>query len=91
MKRKRFFICKGKDASAQGEYTDEGFVVLKNSVCNLIESQTVGPTIGNIRKELIENGTLVVDGKVLSFTENYIFNSPSAAPGNVLARRRTAG
>lgn len=84
--KKEVFHCKGKDARAKGEYTDEGFVVLKDSICNLIESKSAG-RIGDIRKDLIESGILVIDGEVLRFTENYIFNSPSAAAGVVLARR----
>lgn len=81
------FYCKGKDANARGEYTDEGFVVFKGSVCNLIESASSGPWLENMRKELIENRVLVVKENLLVFTENHIFSSPSAAAGAVLARR----
>lgn len=84
---KEILYCKGKDATAQGEYTNEGFVVLKNSICNLIEAKSAGPWIQNMRKELIEDGTLIFEGDVLKFTVNHIFNSPSAAAGTVLARR----
>ncbi|MBT2728564.1 GIY-YIG nuclease family protein [Bacillus sp. ISL-75] len=84
---KEIFYCKGKDAIAQGEYTNEGFVVLKDSLCNLVESPTAGSWIENMRNDLVEKGVLVRQENVLKFTENYIFNSPSAAAGAVLARR----
>jgi hypothetical protein len=81
------FYCKGKDAHARGEYTDEGFVVFKDSVCNLEEVASAGTWVINTRKELIENGTLEIEGNVMKFKENHIFNSPSAAAACVLARR----
>lgn len=84
---KEIFYCKGKDANARGEYTNEGFVVFKGSVCNLIESASVGSSIGNMRKELIGNQILAQQENVLVFIENHIFSSPSAAAGAVLARR----
>lgn len=85
---KGIFYCKGKDADGQGEYTDEGFVVLKGSVCNLIEAPSAaGSWVTKMRKELIENQILIRKGDVLVFTENYIFSSPSAAAAAVLARR----
>lgn len=84
---KEIFYCKGKGASARGEYTDEGFVVFKGSVCNLTESASAGTWLENMRKELIENQVLVPREDVLVFMENHIFSSPSAAAGAVLARR----
>ncbi|WP_113928069.1 GIY-YIG nuclease family protein [Bacillus sp. P14.5] len=84
---KEIYYCKGKDAHAKGEYTNEGFVVLKDSVCNLVESATAGNWIENMRRELKENGVLVEEGNVLKFVEDHIFSSPSAAAGTVLARR----
>ena len=81
------FYCKGKDAAARGEYTDEGFVVYKGSTCNLEEAASAGTWVINSRKELIENNTLAIEGNILRFKENHIFNSPSAAAACVLARR----
>lgn len=80
------FYCKGKDASAIGQLTMNGFTVLKGSICNLVESTTVG-SIGDLRKELMDNGILVQDNHVLIFQSDHTFNSPSAAAGVVLARR----
>lgn len=83
---KEIFYCKGKDAEARGEYTNEGFVVFKGSVCNLIESASAGSWLKSVRDELIEKKVLVRQEDVLVFVENHIFSSPSAAAGAVLAR-----
>lgn len=81
------YYCKGKDASAKGEYTDEGFVVYKDSVCNIELSATAGTSVTKMREEMMERGIIVPEGNVLRFTENHIFSSPSAAAAAVLARR----
>lgn len=81
------FYCKGKDALAKGEFTNEGFVVFKDSICNLVESATAGNWIENMRKDLKENAILIQEDSVLKFVEDHIFSSPSAAAGTVLARR----
>lgn len=77
---------KGKDASARGEYTDEGFVVFRGSKCNLVETSSAGLWVINLRKELIKSGILIEHDDVLRFTENSIFTSPSAAAAVVLGR-----
>ncbi|GAB3803723.1 GIY-YIG nuclease family protein [Virgibacillus kimchii] len=84
---REIYYCKGKDAFAKGEYTDEGFVVLKDSVSNITESASAGERLKNLRKDLVDRGILVQEGNVFRFVENYVFNSPSAAAGAVLARR----
>lgn len=83
--RKRL-ICKGKDAFAEGEYTQNGFIVFGDSTCNLEESNSLQQHIREIRLELIKNGTLIKDGKVYKFIRDQIFNSPSAAACVILAR-----
>lgn len=84
---KDIFYCRGKSAEAKGEYTDEGFVVLKGSVCNLTEAPSAGQWVTKMRKELLENNILSQKGEVYVFTEDHIFSSPSAAAAVVLARR----
>ena len=83
----KIYICKGKDAYATGEYTEDGFLVFKNSKANLEESKTAGTWVTGMRKNLIEKGILKQDGSVLIFTEDYLFNSPSASAAVILARR----
>ncbi len=85
--RKNILICKGKDALAEGEYTEEGLVVFANSTCNLIESKTSGNWVKGMRQKLLESGILVKKDTIYVFTSNYIFSSPSTAAATVLARR----
>lgn len=84
---KDILYCKGKDASAQGLFTDDGLVVLAGSKANLRESPTAGSWIINMRQRLRDSGILVAKEHVLEFTSDYLFNSPSAAAGAILARR----
>lgn len=85
--KSKIFICKGKDAQATGEYTEDGLVVFKGSKTNLTESKTAGSWVINMRKSLIEKGILKQEGSVLVFTEDYSFKSPSASAAVILARR----
>ena len=86
-KSKEVLVCKGKDALAEGEYTEDGLIVFAGSTCNLKETNTAGPWIINMRNGLLGSGVLVVDGSILRFTQNHLFSSPSAAAGSVLGRR----
>lgn len=79
-------ICKGKDAYAEGEYTEEGLVVLKNSKCTLKETPTIPKWASNIRQKLSIEEVLIEENGVLLFQSDYIFNSPSAAAATVLGR-----
>jgi hypothetical protein len=84
---KEILYCKGKDADAQGELTDDGFVVFKGSKANLTESKTAGDWIIGMRNKLKENNIIRMENNVYVFNEDYLFGSPSAAAGAVLARR----
>jgi hypothetical protein len=80
------FICKGKDAYAKGEYTEEGMVVFKGSKAQVEETPSIGEWIKNIRNNLLEQKILVLENDVYVFAEDYIFSSPSAAAATVLGR-----
>lgn len=84
---KELYSCKGKEASAEGEMTDDGFVVYKGGKCTLVESASAGKWINDIRTRLINDSILKEVNKMLVFQTDYIFNSPSAAAGTILARR----
>ena len=84
--KKDIFICKGKKAIAEGEITDDGFVVYKGGKCNLDETPTLGNWIRNLRVKLLEEGILKEENGVLVFTSDHIFSSPSAAAATILAR-----
>jgi len=84
---KETLYCKGKEASAQGDMVDDGFIVYKDSKANKEETVTAGIWVTGHRKKLIDSKILVEEGGVLVFKEDYIFGSPSTAAATVLGRR----
>jgi len=84
--KQNLFICKGKDAHAEGEYSEDGMTVFKGAQANLKEAAAMGEWALNIRKALIEQKIMRLDGNVYVFDEDYTFNSPSAAAAVILAR-----
>ena len=85
--KSNIFYCKGKDASATGEYTEDGFTVFKGSKSNLEESKTAGTGVTGMRNDLKQKNVLKQEGNILIFTDDYTFSSPSASAAVVLARR----
>jgi hypothetical protein len=77
------FTYSVKEATAHGTVTDEGFVVFKGSTAlkGAVESMTPGYVA--LKKELVASGKLVERGTLLAFTDDVLFNSPSAAAGVV--------
>lgn len=86
-KNQELIFCKGKDAYAEGEYTEDGIIVFAGSKCNLVESKTAGSWIEGMRNDLKEAGVLLEKDDVWIFTKDHIFSSPSASAAVVLARR----
>jgi len=84
--KKDILTCKGRDAHAEGEYSEEGFVVFIDSRSNIEESKTASAWIHNLREKLIEEQVLLQDGNTYRFTRDYIFASPTAAAVTVLGR-----
>jgi uncharacterized protein DUF4357 len=85
-KKTQLIYCRGKDAAAKGEYTEDGLVVFAGSVCNLEEVKSTKIYIRNARQKLVDEGVLRKDGNVYTVTSDYIFPSPSQAAGVVLGR-----
>jgi hypothetical protein len=85
--KKDILYCQGKDAKAEGEYTEDGLVVFQGSICNLQETKSAGPYVKNWRAQLKKNGILEQSGNVFKFTQDHIFSSPSTAAAVVLGRR----
>lgn len=77
-------ICKTKDVRAEGEYTDDGFVIFAGSECRLHTTKSASTWIKNSRKKLIEDKILVQSDNKYKFASNYIFSSPSGAAAVVL-------
>ena len=86
-KKKEILFCKGKDANAEGDMVDDGFVVFKGSTANKEESNTAGTWVTGTRKKLIDSKILVEEEGIYIFTEDYLFGSPSTAAATVLGRR----
>jgi hypothetical protein len=79
-------VCRIKGIEARGQRTADGFVVFKGSQAVLEERRSAReryPYVLNTRRHLIDDGTLVSDGKVLNFTRDELFSSPSAAAASV--------
>ncbi len=83
------FICKkGSDVIATGHLLEDGKMkVLKFSTASLEETQSFkNHPYKKLKDELVEMKRLVADGKVLVFTDDYVFDSPSAAAAIIQAR-----
>lgn len=85
--KKEILYCKGKDAIAEGEMIDDGFVVLKGSKANKFETKTAGSWVTGMRQKLITDKIVIEDKGVYVFAEDFVFGSPSAAAASVLGRR----
>lgn len=68
-----------KEAKARGVVTDEGFVVLKGSTALKGMTESMTPGWIAIKNELISAGKLSDKEGLLAFTDDVLFNSPSAA------------
>ncbi len=84
--KSEILYCKGKDALATGELTEEGFIVFKGSKCNLEETKSVQNWITNTRNNLIEKKLLQQEGNVYCFTKDHPFKTPTGAATVVLGR-----
>jgi len=83
---KELFYCKGKEAAAIGELTDDGFLIHKGGKANIETTKGMNIWIGELRKRLIEEEILKKENLVYVFQQDYIFNSPSAAAATILGR-----
>jgi len=81
--------CQSKGLVATGRDTPQGFVVSAGSQAAAEEVPSLSkhlPNVIELRNGLLKNGVLVSEGKVLRFTQDYTFSSPSMASSVVLAR-----
>jgi len=79
-------FCRIKEIEARGRRTADGFVVFKGSQAVVKERPSAReryPYVLAVRRQLLEDGTLVSNGKVLAFTKDKVFSSPSAAAATV--------
>ena len=74
------FYCKGSGADGVGEYTTEGFVVLKGSRGRLENVASIqGKANERFREKLLVEGILATNGGGVVLTRDYLFSSPSMA------------
>ncbi len=81
------YYCKGKSAIAEGEMTDEGFLIYKGSKCNKETTKSAGSWVLGLRDRLLKDGVLKEEGDLLVFQDDQDFKSPSAAAVTVLGRQ----
>ncbi|WP_218599200.1 GIY-YIG nuclease family protein [Polaribacter sp. NJDZ03] len=84
--KKEVYYCKGKDASAQGILTNEGFLIYKGGRCTIQETKSIDSWISRLRTQLINDSILIEENGQYVFQSDYLFNSLSAAATTVLAR-----
>jgi len=85
-KTKIIFEIKTKSFKANMYESDQGYIVTKGSEAKKSLSKSTTETYRNLRRKLIETKILLDKGDKLEFTEDAIFNSPSAASNMVLGR-----
>jgi hypothetical protein len=81
-------FCRQGSIKATGRETDEGFIVYKGSFAKKDEANSWQEYAKRLRKKLIETGVLMnsENKSLFVFSQDYVFHSPSAASGMVLAR-----
>jgi hypothetical protein len=80
------YHCKSFGANGRGRYTDDGFVVLKGSVC---ASEMDVPPKGKpaeMRLQLLESGALRPEGETVTFQEDCLFATPSMAAAVLIGK-----
>jgi hypothetical protein len=74
------FFCKASGANGRGQYTEEGFVVLKGSTGRRENVPSItGTSLERLRARLLESGVMREDGDTYVFAKDYLFRSPSMA------------
>ena len=81
------FYCKGSGADGVGEYTTEGFVVLKDSKGRIENVASIqGTSNVQIRELLVKDGVMAPQDGLYIFTRNHLFPSPSQAAMALMGR-----
>ena len=84
--KKELFFINSKGIKAEGDLIDDGFVVFKDSEATIKATPSCHDFIINTRKQLIKDKILLKKEGKYSFSENYVFSSPSTAAGVVQGR-----
>ncbi|MDT0686213.1 GIY-YIG nuclease family protein [Autumnicola psychrophila] len=81
-----FCINSTRGANAKGQLTNEGFVVLKNSQIAGSVTKSFPKNWLSFRQSLVEDGVIQNINNSLTFVQDYLFSSPSAAAAIVMGR-----
>ena len=84
--KRNMYFCKGENVYAEGEYTEEGFIVNKESKSKIKETPSIHPSLKSFRTNLVEKEILKEKNGVYVFQEDFTFSSPSTAASVVLGR-----
>lgn len=76
----------GKDASARGASTSEGFIVYAGATIRKLGVPSLHAFTVALREKLLVEGVLADRGDHLELTQDYVFDSPSGAAALVLGR-----
>ncbi|MCB1079787.1 MAG: DUF4357 domain-containing protein, partial [Verrucomicrobiae bacterium] len=81
------FYCTASGSEGRGQYTEEGFVVLKGSKARFKSVPSfAGSTWDAQRGQLIEAGDLKPEGDALVVTKDLLFSTPSKAAAMLMGR-----
>ena len=84
---KELFYCKGSGADGVGEYTTEGFVVLKGSRGRTENVASIqGTSNERLREQLVKEGVMAAQNGLFVFTRDHLFPSPSTAATALMGR-----
>lgn len=84
---RELFYCKGSGAEGVGEYTTEGFVVLKDSRGRMEAVASIqGTSQERFRDKLVTEGIIAVRDGMYIFTRDHLFSSPSMAAVALMGR-----
>ena len=86
-KKDEVFYCKSSGSNGRGLYTQEGFVVLKDSIGRLESAPSfIGTSWHEMRQRMVESGAVrEKDGKLI-FAKDYLFKTPSMAAAFLAGR-----
>lgn len=80
------FQLRAKGAHASGQETSQGFRVFEGAKARAEEVPSIHPWLAELRADLKKNGVLKQESEGLILTQDYVFDSPSAAAGVLMGR-----
>lgn len=76
----------GKDATAEGTETADGFVVYAGSRARVDETSSIHAYGTQLRAALLDKGLFAKEGRQFQLSEDYLFSSPSTAAMVMMGR-----